>query len=148
MKKRDRPDVRHVDHPSSRGSDSKSVVTFSMLRADHGAACPPKEASVPPHDQDSAPSRRRFLVAGAACAGALVVPSVVSAQPAAAATNYTVTATNNSSQLLDCCWITAGNYSVGEVLDVEEITNTIEIPFDGTFSMQAVYGPSGDWSLH
>ncbi|WP_285440927.1 hypothetical protein [Streptomyces sp. ISL-36] len=39
-----------------------------------------------PHDQGPALSRRRFLVAGAASVGALVVPSVVSVQPAAAAT--------------------------------------------------------------
>ncbi|MGW6403705.1 hypothetical protein [Streptomyces sp. NPDC055134] len=58
---------------------------------------------MPPRDQDSVLSRRHFLVAGAACAGALAVPATVGAQPAAAATQYTLTVTNNSTEFQDVC---------------------------------------------
>ncbi|MFE6752763.1 hypothetical protein ACFVDQ_04100 [Streptomyces sp. NPDC057684] len=58
---------------------------------------------MPPHHQDSALSRRRFLVTGAACAGALAVPAAVGTPFAAAATQYTLTATNNSTQFQDIC---------------------------------------------
>ncbi|WP_326777927.1 hypothetical protein [Streptomyces sp. NBC_01445] len=240
---------------------------------------------MPLRDQDSALSRRRFLAAGAACAGALAVPAAVGAPPAAAATHYTLTATNNSTQFQDIClfqktvglgipsamslawltaparpghtvtftwsvdysfvwavtgplmsgipfmdrelvaadpddelenqtgfdfdngnygfvpasdsgtplgglgiqvlpgvpddtasvgigmdgapvfaaqavpgaklvftphpqyWITAGTFSNGEVLDVEEITNDVEIPYDDTFSMNAVLGPNNLWTV-
>ncbi len=44
-------------------------------------------------------------------------------------------------------WITVGNYSVGEVLEVEEITNAVEIPFGDTFSMHAVLGQNGVWAF-
>lgn len=58
---------------------------------------------MPPLHQDSALSRRRFLVAGAACAGALAVPAAVGTPRASAATQYTLTATNNSTQFQDIC---------------------------------------------
>lgn len=44
-------------------------------------------------------------------------------------------------------WITAGTFSSGEVLDVEEITNEVEIPYDDTFSMNAVLGPNNLWTV-
>lgn len=58
---------------------------------------------MPSPDQDSVLSRRRFLAAGAACAGAFAVPSLVGAPSAAAATGYTLTATNGSPGFLDVC---------------------------------------------
>ncbi|MFD3942971.1 hypothetical protein [Streptomyces sp. NPDC058579] len=44
-------------------------------------------------------------------------------------------------------WIAAGTYTRGEVLDVEEIEATAELPFDGTFTQQAVLQPTGDWII-
>ncbi|MFF3836719.1 hypothetical protein [Streptomyces sp. NPDC001930] len=64
---------------------------------------------MPTHDpthRGSALSRRGFLTGGAACAGALAVPSVAVAQPrplVAATANYTLTVTNNSTQFQDIC---------------------------------------------
>ncbi|WP_406057875.1 hypothetical protein OG462_14625 [Streptomyces sp. NBC_01077] len=44
-------------------------------------------------------------------------------------------------------WVTAGTFSSGQVLDIEEITNEAPVPFDGTFAMQAVLGPTNLWSV-
>lgn len=55
------------------------------------------------HDQGSALSRRRFLVAGAASAGALAVSAVAGARPAAATTGYSLVVTNRSPQFQDVC---------------------------------------------
>ncbi|HJQ37213.1 MAG TPA: hypothetical protein VKB93_08745 [Thermoanaerobaculia bacterium] len=44
-------------------------------------------------------------------------------------------------------WLTAGTFTQGEVLDVEEITNEINVPFRGTFSMQAVLNAENTWSI-
>lgn len=62
---------------------------------------------MPAHDQESVLSRRRFLAAaaatGAACAGALAVPSIAGARPAAAATSYTLKVTNDSTGYQSFC---------------------------------------------
>lgn len=44
-------------------------------------------------------------------------------------------------------WLTAGTFEQGEVLDVEEITNEISVPFDGTFSMKAVLDAQNNWTV-
>lgn len=44
-------------------------------------------------------------------------------------------------------WITAGNFTHGEVLDLERITNEAKVPYDGTFSMNVVLGPDNLWTV-
>ncbi|MFE5988473.1 hypothetical protein [Streptomyces sp. NPDC056453] len=44
-------------------------------------------------------------------------------------------------------WITAGTFLNGEVLNVEEITNDAEIPYDNTFSMNAVLTQTNLWTV-
>ncbi|MFD8075458.1 hypothetical protein ACFV3E_22745 [Streptomyces sp. NPDC059718] len=58
---------------------------------------------MPPHHLGSEPSRRRFLVGGAACAGALAVPSLNGAPRSAAATPYLLYVTNSSTEYVYLC---------------------------------------------
>lgn len=44
-------------------------------------------------------------------------------------------------------WITAGTFTAGEVLDIEQITNEAEVPYDGTFEMNAVLGSTNLWTV-
>ncbi|MFE4310638.1 hypothetical protein ACFRR6_31835 [Streptomyces sp. NPDC056891] len=44
-------------------------------------------------------------------------------------------------------WVTAGTFFTGQVLDVEEITNAVPVPFDGTYAMLAVLTPDNEWSV-
>ena len=44
-------------------------------------------------------------------------------------------------------WLTAGDIDTGQILDLEEITNEIEVPFDGTFSKRAVLDVGNNWSI-
>lgn len=44
-------------------------------------------------------------------------------------------------------WVAAGTFTAGEVLDVEEITNTEEIVYQGTFSRDASLGSDNLWSV-
>ncbi|MFI9117523.1 hypothetical protein [Streptomyces venezuelae] len=56
---------------------------------------------MPSHDRGPALSRRGFRIGGAACAGALAVPTVAGA--ARAADGYTLTVTNDSTRYQDLC---------------------------------------------
>ncbi len=44
-------------------------------------------------------------------------------------------------------WLTAGTLTPGQLLDIEEITNEVSVPFDGTFSMHAVFDAQNNWSV-
>ena len=44
-------------------------------------------------------------------------------------------------------WVTAGTFTSGQVLDIEEITNEVGVPFDGTFTMQAVLDSRNNWTV-
>jgi len=44
-------------------------------------------------------------------------------------------------------WLTAGNIDNGQVLDLEQITNEIEVAFDGTFSKRAVLDSRNNWTV-
>lgn len=44
-------------------------------------------------------------------------------------------------------WVTAGTFTQGQVVDTEEITNEAEVPYDGTFSMNAVLDSSNLWTI-
>ncbi len=44
-------------------------------------------------------------------------------------------------------WVTAGTFTQGEVLDVEQITNELAVPYDATFSMQAVLDSQNNWTV-
>jgi hypothetical protein len=44
-------------------------------------------------------------------------------------------------------WITAGTFTQGMVLDMEEITNEAEVPYDSTFAMRAVLGANNLWTV-
>jgi rhizosphere induced protein len=44
-------------------------------------------------------------------------------------------------------WVTAGTFAQGQVLDIEEITNEAEVPYDGTFAMQAVLSSTNEWTV-
>lgn len=44
-------------------------------------------------------------------------------------------------------WITAGTFEQGEVLDIEQITNEAQVPFDSTFAMNAVLGSDNMWTV-
>jgi hypothetical protein len=45
-------------------------------------------------------------------------------------------------------WVTAGTYTKGEVLDIEQITDSAEIVFEpGVFSMQATLGYNNEWTV-
>ena len=44
-------------------------------------------------------------------------------------------------------WITFGNYTSGQVLDLEDITSEIEVSFDGTFSKRVVLDAGNNWSV-
>ncbi|MFD4651473.1 hypothetical protein [Streptomyces sp. NPDC058441] len=103
---------------------------------------------MPPHYQESALSRRRFLVVGAACAGALAVPAAVGAPRAAAATQYTLTVTNNSTQFQDICLFqkTAG-LGVPAALSLAWLTAPAHpghtVTFTWTVNYSFVWAPTG-----
>lgn len=44
-------------------------------------------------------------------------------------------------------WVTAGTFTAGEVLDIEEITNEAAVPYDGTFAMYAELDASNLWHI-
>jgi hypothetical protein len=44
-------------------------------------------------------------------------------------------------------WLTVGTFRQGQVLDVEQITNEAAVPFDATFSMQAVLDSQNNWTI-
>ncbi|GAA2971565.1 hypothetical protein [Actinokineospora diospyrosa] len=44
-------------------------------------------------------------------------------------------------------WITAGTFTAGEVLDIEQITNEAAVPYDGTFAMNAVLNSKNIWQI-
>lgn len=44
-------------------------------------------------------------------------------------------------------WVTAGAYVQGEELDVQELGNEAEIPFNGTLSMRATLDPDLTWTV-
>ncbi|HEX6340967.1 hypothetical protein [Umezawaea sp.] len=44
-------------------------------------------------------------------------------------------------------WVAAGTFTAGEVLDVEEITNTQEITYRSTFAQNAVLGSNNLWTV-
>lgn len=44
-------------------------------------------------------------------------------------------------------WLTAGTFTISEMLDVEEITNEVAVPFNGTFSMRAVLDARNNWTV-
>jgi hypothetical protein len=44
-------------------------------------------------------------------------------------------------------WVTAGTFTQGQVVNIEEITNEAEVPYDSTFSMQAVLGSDNLWTV-
>ncbi|WP_026422364.1 hypothetical protein [Actinokineospora inagensis] len=44
-------------------------------------------------------------------------------------------------------WITAGTFTAGQVLDIEQITNEAEVPYDGTFAMTATLSSSNVWQV-
>ncbi|RLK54615.1 protein rhiA [Actinokineospora cianjurensis] len=44
-------------------------------------------------------------------------------------------------------WLTAGTFSAGEVLDIEQITNEAAVPYDGTFAMTAVLNSKNVWQI-
>ncbi|HEU5475596.1 MAG TPA: hypothetical protein VFV67_33560 [Actinophytocola sp.] len=44
-------------------------------------------------------------------------------------------------------WITAGTFTHGEVLDIEQITNEVGVPFDATFAMSAVLDSQNNWTV-
>lgn len=44
-------------------------------------------------------------------------------------------------------WITAGTFVVGQVLDVEEITDEAEVAFEDTYAMRATLNPDNTWTV-
>ena len=44
-------------------------------------------------------------------------------------------------------WVAAGTFSKGEVLDLEEIVRTAALPFQGTFTLNAVLDSTGNWNI-
>lgn len=44
-------------------------------------------------------------------------------------------------------WVTAGTFTHGQVLDIEEITNEVAVPFDATFTMTAVLDSQNNWTV-
>lgn len=44
-------------------------------------------------------------------------------------------------------WIVAGTYQKGEVLDLEEIGRTAELPFQDRFTLNAVLDSTGNWTI-
>jgi hypothetical protein len=44
-------------------------------------------------------------------------------------------------------WVTAGTYEQGEVLNIEQITNSANVGFDATFDMVAVLTPTNTWQI-
>jgi hypothetical protein len=44
-------------------------------------------------------------------------------------------------------WVTAGTFAQGQVLDIEQITNELAVPYDATFSMQAVLDSQNNWTV-
>jgi len=44
-------------------------------------------------------------------------------------------------------WVTAGTYEQGEVLNIEQITNSANVGFDATFDMVAVLTPMNTWQI-
>ncbi|GAB3003909.1 hypothetical protein [Saccharothrix stipae] len=44
-------------------------------------------------------------------------------------------------------WLTAGTYTHGEVLDIEQISNSVELQYDAGFEMNAVLRPDNTWSV-
>jgi rhizosphere induced protein len=44
-------------------------------------------------------------------------------------------------------WVTAGTFTQGQVLDIEQITNEVAVPYDATFSMQAVLDSQNNWTV-
>ncbi|HEV7242276.1 MAG TPA: protein rhiA [Thermoanaerobaculia bacterium] len=44
-------------------------------------------------------------------------------------------------------WLTAGDITIGQVLDFEQLTNEIEVPFDSAFSMRAVLDSGNNWTV-
>lgn len=44
-------------------------------------------------------------------------------------------------------WLTAGQFQQGQVVDIEQITNEQQVPFDGTFDMVAVLNPDNTWTV-
>jgi hypothetical protein len=45
-------------------------------------------------------------------------------------------------------WVTAGTFAQGQVLDIEQITNELAVPYDATFSMQAVLDSQNNWTVN
>lgn len=45
-------------------------------------------------------------------------------------------------------WVTAGTFTQGQVLDIEQITNELAVPYDATFSMQAVLDSQNNWTVN
>ena len=44
-------------------------------------------------------------------------------------------------------WVAAGTFTAGEVLDLEVVTTTQEIVYQGTFSRAASLGPDNQWTV-
>ncbi|WP_367128884.1 hypothetical protein [Saccharothrix sp. HUAS TT1] len=45
-------------------------------------------------------------------------------------------------------WLTAGTYSHGEVLDIEQITNSAQLNYDAGFELNALLRPDNTWSVN
>ena len=44
-------------------------------------------------------------------------------------------------------WLTAGTFSSGDVLNLDYTTNEVEVPFNSTFSMNAVLDAQNNWTV-
>jgi hypothetical protein len=44
-------------------------------------------------------------------------------------------------------WVAAGTFEQGVALDIEEITNTVQVSFDSSFAMTAVLDGRNNWSV-
>ncbi|MFD0200509.1 MULTISPECIES: hypothetical protein [Saccharothrix] len=45
-------------------------------------------------------------------------------------------------------WLTAGAYAAGEVLDGEEISDAVQLQYDGGFTLTAVLNPDNTWTVN
>lgn len=45
-------------------------------------------------------------------------------------------------------WLTAGTFAHGEVLDIEQISNSVELQYNAGFQMTAVLNPDNTWTVN
>lgn len=45
-------------------------------------------------------------------------------------------------------WLTAGTFTHGEVLDIEQISNSVELQYNAGFDMTAVLNPDNTWTVN